>query len=342
MPAPKGKGIADDAADYEELSSPRSPQSQSASPPPIKRNPAPKKGIAEDAEAFSDLVDETTDKARTLESDWLYQLNGQVFGPVKPRDLLDLLYNGQIDKDTPIAISDGEFAALHRYGVFRVHLPKVEKRKIEIEGIKIADEAAGKERTKKRIVWVVAAIAVAAPVTYGIVRYIRHLKQAAARQEAQLKEEALLKEVESLMATVTIEPPLVDIGDDDGKVDTSSKRRRRVAKFSRASGTEIIGAGGTGELSRQEIMMGIGRAFGGFKRCIVEQIQRDPDSVPEQIVLTFTVNNEGRIQDTSLSDRTLRGSPMRDCLARQLGEVRYRAFKGEVQNVEYPITIGRQ
>ncbi len=72
MPAPKGKGIADDAEAYSDLKS-----SESGSPPPLKRPPSQKsKGIAEDADAFADLVDETTDKARTLESDWLYQLNG--------------------------------------------------------------------------------------------------------------------------------------------------------------------------------------------------------------------------------------------------------------------------
>lgn len=344
MPAPKGKGIADDATDYEELGSRRS--SSSASPPP-KKQPPKKDGIAEDSESFEGLVDETTDKARTLESDWLYQLNGQVFGPIKPRELLDLLYNGQINKDTPIAISDGEFAALHRYGVFRVHLPKVEKRKIEIEGVIIADEAAGKAKTKKRIMWVVLAVVIAAPVTYGAVLYIRSLKEAAARKEAHRKEEALLKEVDALMATVTIEPPLVDLVDDgderagpDGAV--KRKRRHAVAKFSRASGGEIIGAGGTGELSRQEIMTGIGRSFGGIKRCIVEQIQRDPGWEPEQIVLTFSVNNDGRIVDTSVGDRILRASPMRECFAKTLGEVRYRSYKGEVQNVEYPITVGRQ
>jgi hypothetical protein len=342
MPAPKGKGIADDADSYSDLGS----GSESGSPPPLKRPPSQKKGkgIAEDADAFADLVDETTDKARTLESDWLYQLNGQVFGPVKPRDLLELLYDGKIDKDTPIAISDGEFAPLNRYGVFRVHLPKVENRKIEIQAVHLAEEAAAKARVKKRITWVVFALVVAAPVTYGIVRYIRHLKEEAARAEARVKEEALLKEVDTLMASVTIEPPLVDLTDDDKPDDNGAKKKRRraVAKFSGSAGKGVVGEGGTGELTRTEIMSGIARVFGGFKRCIVEQIQRDPESVPEQIVLTFAIDNEGAVQNVSLGDRTLRQSPLRPCMAGQLGEVRYRKFKGEVQNVEYPITIGRQ
>src|SRR6185295_19646086 len=118
------------------------------------------------------------------------------------------------------------------------------------------------------------------------------------------KEEALLKEVDALMASVTIEPPLVDLVDEGeeraGPDAAKRKRRHAVAKFSRAGGGEIIGAGGTGELSRQEIMTGIGRSFGGIKRCIVEQMQRDPGWEPEQIVLTFSVNNEGRIVDTSV------------------------------------------
>lgn len=340
MPAPKGKGIADDADDYAEL------PASSKSPPPKSPSPksAPKNaggGIADDADAFAGLVDESTDKARTLESEWLYQQNGQVFGPVKPKDLLELLYNKEINEETPIAVSDGEFAPLKRYGVFRVHLPKVERRQIEIQGIHIADEAAAKVRAKKRVLWVVIALVIAAPITYGVVQYIRGRKAEAARAEARVKEEALLKAVDDLMATVTIEPPLLDIGDDDPAKPAATKRRR-VAKFSAGGGKGIIGAGGTGELTRDEIMVGIGRAFSGFKRCIVEQMQREPDSVTDQIVLTFAINNNGQIQDTSIADRTLRASPMRDCFARQLGDIRYRSFKGEVQNVEYPISIGRQ
>jgi hypothetical protein len=338
MPAPKGKGIADDADDYAELSG--ASQSPAPKSPPAK--PGARGGIADDADAFAGLIDESTDKARTLESDWLYQQNGQVFGPVKPKDLLELLYNKEIDEETPIAVSDGEFAPLKRYGVFRVHLPKVERRQIEIQAVHIADEAAATVRAKKRVLWVVVALLIAAPVTFAIVHYIRGLKQEAARLESRKKEEELLKAVENLMATVTIEPPLLELGDDADPKSPTAKRRRSVAKFSAGGGKGIIGAGGTGELTRDEIMIGIGRAFGGFKRCIVEQMQRDRESVSDQIVLMFTIGNSGQIQDTSFADRTLRQSPMRDCFARQLGEIRYRSFVGEVQNVEYPISIGRQ
>ena len=58
-------------------------------------------------------------------------------------------------------------------------------------------------------------------------------------------------------------------------------------------------------------MAGVAEVFTGFKRCIVEQMQREPDTVPETIILTFAINNEGKAQDVSLGDRILRKSPMR-------------------------------
>src|SRR5262249_12450655 len=134
----KNKGIADDASEYEDLARDPSRESRAKSAPP------PKSGIAEDSGAFEGLIEETTDKARTLESDWLYQLNGQVFGPVKPRQLLELLYANEIDKDTPIALDGAEFMALHRYGVFRVHLPKVARHQAGLADAKEEEERAAK------------------------------------------------------------------------------------------------------------------------------------------------------------------------------------------------------
>lgn len=297
-------------------------------------------GIAEDAAKFEGLVEESTDKARTLESDWLYQVNGQVFGPVKPRDLLELLYAGEIDKDTPIALDGTDFAALHRYGVFRVHLPKAERVLRERAAAAEAEAEATRQRLQRRLKVGLSALLVAVVLTIGLVQLIRYRKQADAEAEAHAKEAALLKEIDNLMSRVTIEPPLVALvteteepkGSDPGQ---KKKRGRAVARFTG-------GASGTGELSHGEIMSGIATAFPGFKRCIVEQIQRDSDSVPEQIVLSFSINNDGVAQEITLTDHALRRTPLAGCMAGKLSQVRFRPYKGEVQNVEYPITIGRR
>ena len=43
-------------------------------------------------------------------------------------------------------------------------------------------------------------------------------------------------------------------------------------------------------------MEGVTEVFGGMKRCIVEQIQRQPESVTDRIVLSFSVSNAGVVQ----------------------------------------------
>jgi hypothetical protein len=333
MPAPKGKGIADDSADYENLGeSDRSKRASSASKA---------KGIAEDSKLFEDLMgEETTGKARTLDSDWLYQKSGQVFGPLKPRELLELLYSGEIDKDTPIALDGTDFEALHKYGVFRVHLPKVRKHHEELAVAKAEEEAAAKARLRRRIGWIVLAVVAGSGLAYGGYKLVWMQKEKRAEQEKQAKEKAILDEVDKLMASVTIEPPLIGLGDEteDTKGTSKSKRRRAVARFT--SGASHVSD--ATELTHQEIMVGIGQAFGGFKRCIVQQIQSDPDSVPETLALSFSINNDGNVQNASLNDRTLRDSQLAGCMTRQLQQVHFRKYKGEVQNVEYPITIGRR
>jgi hypothetical protein len=339
MPAPKGqapaksKGIADDASEYEDLARDSSRERS------VSKSNIPATGIAEDSDTFEGLIsEETTGKARTLQSDWVYQLNGQVFGPVKPRDLLELLYAGAINKDTPIALDGQEFMALHRYGVFRVHLPKVARHQADLAEAKASEERAAKARLSRRIQWTVLAAIVAAGAGYGLYRYIWASKEAAAALEREAKEKKLNDEIDALMASVTIEPPLIPLVDEKADAREAGSKRKRFARFTSGS----HGSSSATELSRQEIMSGIASAFPHFKRCIVEQIQRDADSVPEQIVLAFTINNEGEVRDFNLPDRSLRGSQLGSCMGRHLSQVRFRKYKGEVQNVEYPITIGRR
>ena len=172
--------------------------------------------------------------------------------------------------------------------------------------------------------------------SWGLVQYVRGAREAAALKEKEDKEAALKKELEELYASVTIEPPLMPLV----KEEPQKKRKKKARKGKRRRAVATIG--GTGELKREEIMAGVAGVFGGFKRCIVKQMQRDPESVPEQIVLTFVVGNNGKARNVSLTDRILRRSPLKDCLAGRLAQAKWRAFKGEVQNVEYPITIGRR
>jgi|GEM_PF-2466717 len=342
MSADKRSGIADDAADYEDLPEPeetKAPQ-QRPTAPAKKAPPRGASGIASDADLFQDLLEESTDAVQRLDSDWLYQVNGQVFGPVKPKELLEMLYRAEITAETPVASEDGDFRPLRHFAVLRSHLPKVERHLEERAQHHKEERAESKKRLKKRLAWATAAIVLALVGSLGIAYAVRSRRLAAAEAEKVAKEQALKQELEDLLASVTIEPPLINVVEEPAPSKTRSRRARRRAK-SRAVARFSGGNAGTGDLTRTEIMQGVGRAFKGFKRCIVQQMQRDKETVPEQIVLTFSVNNKGRAQNVSLTDRFLRRSPLKGCMATQLGKVRWRAYTGEVQNIEYPITIGR-
>lgn len=348
MSADKRRGIADDASDYEDLpeADERPPPAMvakpAAGPPPLRKSaPRGASGIASDADLFADMLEESSDAVRSLESEWLYQQHGQVFGPVKPKALLEMLYKGDVTPDTPVSSEEGDFRPIRHYAVFRAHLPKIEAHQRERAEAEAAHRAEVRARLKRRLGWASVALVVALVGSAGIAAWVRQSRLAAAEAEKQAKEAELKKELDDLLASVTIEPPLLQVVEDPAPDKRAHKRHRRRRK-SRAVARFSGGAPKSGELTRSEIMAGVGRAFTGIKRCIVQQMQRDRESVAEQVVLTFSIDNEGRAQNVSLSDRFLRKSPLRACMATKLAKVKWRAYKGEVQNIEYPITIGRR
>ena len=349
MGGDRPKGIADDADAYGDFAEPAEPStreraSSNANPVP---HAGPEGGIASDSALFEGLLEENSHSTRGLDSRWLYQLDDQVFGPVRPKELLQMLYQGEIEETTPIAPEDGEFLPLRRVGVFRAHLPKVAAHRVELEAAKLRARSESRRRAFRNLSLVAAAFGLLALGSVVTVWLVRSAREAEAERERAEKEAALQKELDALLASVTIEPPLLPLVDGDEDVSGSTRRARSRSRRSRRAKNRAVarfsgGRSRTGELTRTEIMSGVARAFPGFKRCIVKQIQRDAASVSPQIVLTFSVDNAGRAQQVGLTDRFLRRSPLKDCLAKQLGKVRWRAYKGEVRNIEYPITVGRQ
>ena len=302
-------------------------------------NDASALAISEDSQEFEDIIEQGSEAALEVDSAWIYKVDDQVFGPVTSRELLEKLYAGEVDAETSITPEDeGDFMALRRYGAFRAHLPKVEKHLAEVAAAerKVAEEK--KKRVKSRLGLLVVVGVLAAVVFSGTLWVIRNQR---AERIAQERESELRGQLKDLLASVTIEPPLAGLPSDEPEPEASKQGTSRRAKH-RKKRRRRVKFTGTGELSNAEIMQGVGSVFGGLKNCIVKQIHREADSVPEQVVLVFAVGNNGRAKDVTLDDRILRTSPMRGCFAGQMAQVRFRPFKGEVRNVEYPISVARR
>ncbi len=328
MGAGSSDGIADDASDYENLAEPE----QRASP-----------GIADDAELFADMLDEGTDAARRLDSDWLYQENGQVFGPIKAKELVEMLYRWEITPDTEVAPDGGEFRALRRIGVFQKHVQKADEHQAKIKKQKAKDKVETRRRWTRNAMYAVVGLGILAGGGFGVATLVRSQRESAAEEERLAKEKALKDQLASLEASVIIEPPLLPLVEEEQPSTKSKKsRRRRGRRRARGSQTDVSKSGAVGDLSRREIMGGVSAAFPTIKKCIIAQMQRDPESVSQQIVMRFSVNNAGRAQQVSLTDRFLRKSPLRPCLAGALAKVKWRAYTGEVRNIDYPISVGRR
>ena len=263
------------------------------------------------------------------DTEWFYQEDGQVFGPVSTRGLLQRLYEGTLSADTPVALEDEAFQSIRDIGAFRSHLPKVAEFRAQRARAAAEAAAAARRRMARRAGWIVVGLVVVGLGSAGVAALVRHRRAVQAEAARKAREAALQAELDALMASVTIEPPLEALIDE--KKSTRSSRRRKKSRRGRKGRV----------LSRREIMRGVRQVFGEFKHCIVQQIQRAPDSVRSPVVLTFTIANNGRARDVSFTDRFLRRSPMKGCFQASLEKTQWRTFRGEVRNVEYPISVRR-
>jgi len=325
MASEPGSGIAEDSSAYEEF-------------PEGEQRPAgrPSGDAVTDASQFED-VRAVGEDALTLDASWLYKLNGHVFGPINSKAVLEKLYGGEIDGETPLAPEDGEFMALRRYGAFRLHLPKA-KEHLDAQAEKNRLEKDQKRQHAGKLAGIAAlALLLVGGGGFGVMRWVESSRLEKAEQEKEAQEKKIREEIDGLLANLTIEPPLIEIVDDDPKKSDPTKRKPGAAR-PRAKAAAVLPP--TVELSREEIMEGVAEVFGGMKRCIVEQIQRQPESVTDRIVLSFSVSNAGVVQNIDIEDRTLRKSPLLGCISGKLGTLHFRKYIGEVKNVEYPITIG--
>lgn len=265
----------------------------------------------------------------------MYRLDGAVFGPVSAKELLELVYSGELSAETPVAPEDGDFRKLRQFGVFQGHLERAGRLQRMREASEAKTLAEVRAQRSRRLRWAAVAaigVLVGSSAVYGVVRWRR---EAAAQAEKARREAALEQELARLLDEVSIEPPLRPLV--DGRSARSEPRKEGSTRRERSRRKPKS----TGVLSDQEVMTGVAKVFRGLAGCIRSQLKRDPESVPGTVVLSFGIDNQGRAKDVGVSDRFLRRSPLSGCMRKQLARARWRAFSGEVRNVEYPITVRR-
>jgi hypothetical protein len=259
-----------------------------------------------------------------------------VFGPVTARELLEMLYAGALTFDSPIAAEGKDFLPVARYEVFRAHESRVAEQRARAEEQLRRQRTERKARRMRQARWLAVALVTLAVGGWSVQAWVRHQRAAAAEATRIAREQALQAELARLNETVSIAPPLIPVAAPEPP--PKSKRRRRRA---RRSGASAAAPAPTGPPSERDVYVKLGTLVPAFKRCIVAQIQRAPETVGGEIRLSFSIGNDGRATGVALADRFLRRSPLVPCLRGALGGVRWPAYEGEVRNVEYPIRIDR-
>ena len=95
-------------------------------------------------------------------ADWLFQRDGQVYGPVDGHRLASLLYRGDLLGGTLVSSGDGRWQPLERVPAFLVHVRKAEaaqRVEQEVTGRRLLQARKARTRTAG---WVVAALLVVA------------------------------------------------------------------------------------------------------------------------------------------------------------------------------------
>ena len=281
--------------------------------------------------------------------DWLFQRDGQVYGPVDGRRLAELLYQGQIGPLTQVSSGDGAWRPIAQVSPFLVHVKKAEAaQRVEQEVTGRRKLQARRERTR------LAGWAVAAGLVVLAAVGLAFLVGRGRIERSPLLEDFGAGISIAVPARIAVAAP-AGAGEVEVALDPAAPpaaRRPRSAQAGGATGTApgvpapVPGAVDGGDLVAAEfdasaIQSVVGRQQRTLAPCLRQEAERVPDFAGE-VPLEFTIGNDGRIARVAIMDPRLRTGPLRDCFERVLrGDTwRFPPFPGQRPTISLVFRVG--
>jgi hypothetical protein len=306
------------------------------------------------------VTDSSAGEDDATKGDWLFKQNDLVLGPVTAIVLVEKIKKAELDGDTPVARDGADFRPMKLVRLFR------EAWEATVEEARLAAEERAYQsavaRSKVARVFVLC-LAFAIPAA------------AAAAASRQLVIARPWDDTPSWIARV---PPLVDLpqrppevkkvepvavaaastaadddddDDDDGKPRDPSKPRRPRVKKPKDPGSSSASTASDPSpsppppasvetLSNAQAVAPLKEIQGSLKSCFKAEMESNPD-MPAQVVLSYTVTEEGRAINVELDARELRGRPVVGCVQKAVGTLRWPRFNGERKNVSVPFKLGK-
>jgi hypothetical protein len=279
----------------------------------------------------------------TPAGDWLFQADGQVFGPVTGARLIELLSAGSVGPATQVARDGGPWQSLESVPQFLVDVKKAQARgRVEAE----ASAARARARRRGAVRWAGAAIAVALAVVAGV-RVASHF----AAGHAWGSRTALL---DDLGAPITMGAVLVRGGEqprggEEIEVPVGPRRRpprgderpRHLGTPAGAPQRRAAPSDGLVVAQYDPARIGevVARERASLTACVREEARRSPE-LRGEIPIEFAVGNDGKVSALWIQDPRFRSGALHECILRKLREWSFDPFPGERPVVSLAFLVG--
>ena len=323
--------------------------------------------------------DERTDRPRPREleppaGEWLFKLRDEVLGPVPSNEIIERMFTGEVDESTEISLSEGEWVVLKDVKDYHPFLFRA-KAHIRAQQARAEAERAARRRKIRNIIRVAIGCFVLIVLSF-VASYLIIVNKPWKGEEimrAWASKHVPLMFVKSARAAtgsdemgdsgINIDQILIDDAPALVAIKSTGRSRRSGRTVKKSNGADAKGkkkdkgkkgdkgsdaeakktkTASVGKLTNEEIT-DIVYSRGNLRRlyaCLQREIRRNPE-LPSNIIMEFTIANNGRVTRVRMDDVKLQGGSLHKCFEKKLSTLRFRPFAGQVRNVTMPFNINR-
>lgn len=268
--------------------------------------------------------------------EWTFKKGGQVFGPVSSRELVALLFRGELDERTPVAGEDGAYRPLGQTPAFLVQVKKAEAQ------LRVEREVTGARLLKRRrrvLRWTVASVLVALALGGGGFGAWWLATQKPWEPRSRLLEDfgggiAIASPVRVGGGHAAEAQAEVEIPSGAGP---SARRPGRPGQpgTGTAEGGELVAA----QYDVNHIQSVVAREQRTLAPCFRDEAHRSPGFAGE-IPIEFAIGNEGRVSQLWIDEPRFKNGALHECLLRTLRGWSFKPFPGQRPTVSLSFRVG--
>jgi outer membrane biosynthesis protein TonB len=301
---------------------------------------------------------------------WLFRKEGLVLGPVTAEQLVQQLYAGELDGQTPISrVGEGRFRLLGEVETFRKDVARAAIRaRVRVE---LAAEAEERARTRARRVGLFAGATLAAalvafvagrwlaldnpfknPVSAayrGLEVQLDNVRISAAKvQDAHgdmvespyVAPPTARKPVEK---PAPVEPAPQQPAQPPRPAPIASAGGQPVPRPADRRGTDAPDSDGlqTGQFDRSSINLVVAAYKKTLHGCLVVEAEKRP-GLAAKIPIEFVIGNDGKVNKVWVDHPSFQSGSLPECLLRELRKWPFKPYPGEQATVSLSFKIGQQ